>query len=222
MPANLQPALTFLEDLKFNNNREWFNDNRKRYDEARSAFEALVNEVIAQFKPVEDLGQLAAKDCIFRINRDVRFSRDKSPYKTNLGALIGVGGRKAPGRTYYINLEAGESFIAGGVYSPEPDTLKRIRADIATNPDKLRRIIKNRNFTHFFGAVRGEQLKGAPKGYASDHEAIDLLRYKQFLAMHQLTDADVLKDDLAAHIVVVCGALKPFEGYFASLRISQG
>lgn len=221
MPANLQPALTFLEDLKFNNNREWFNDNRKRYDEARGAFEALVNEVIAQFKPVEDLGQLTAKDCIFRINRDVRFSKDKSPYKTNLGALIGLGGRKAPGRTYYINLEAGESFIAGGVYSPEPETLKKIRADIAENPDKLRRIIKNRNFTHFFGAVRGEQLKNAPKGYTNDHEAIDLLKYKQFLAIHQLTDEDVLKADLAAHIVVVCGALKPFEGYFAALRDSQ-
>ena len=217
MPANLQPALRFLEDLKFNNNREWFNDNRKRYDEARAAFEALVADVMAQFKPVDDLGKTAVKDCIYRINRDVRFTKDKSPYKTNFGALIGNGGRKSTGRTYYINLEAGESFVAGGVYDPQPEEIKRIRAAIAENPDKLRSIIKNRNFAHFFGEVRGEQLKSAPKGYASDHPAIDLLKYKQFLALHLMSDEDVLKDDLAAHIVVVCGALKPFEGYLVGL-----
>ena len=136
--------------------------------------------------------------------------------------VIGVGGRKAPGRSYYINLEPNESFVAGGVYSPEPETLKHIRASIAENPDKLRHIIKNRNFMHFFGDMRGEQLKNAPKGYASDHAAIDLLKYKQFLAMHFMSDEDVLKDDLAAHIVVVCGALKPFEGYFVGLRSAAG
>jgi uncharacterized protein (TIGR02453 family) len=118
MTPDLLSAINFLEDLRFNNSREWFNANRKRYDEARGAFEALVAEVMDQFAPVEDLGKTTVKDCIFRINRDVRFSKDKSPYKTNFGALIGNGGRKATGRTYYINLEPGESFIAGGVYAP--------------------------------------------------------------------------------------------------------
>ena len=218
MPANLQTTLTFLEDLKFNNNREWFNANRKRYDEARAAFESLVADVMGQFKPVEDLGKTAVKDCIFRINRDVRFSKDKSPYKTNLGALIGNGGRKSTGRSYYINLEPGESFVAGGVYDPQPETLKKIRAAIAEKPDKLRKIITNKDFVGTFGDLRGDSLKTAPKGYASDHPAIDLLKRKQFLALHLLNDGDVLKDDLAAHIVEVCKVLKPFEGYFVGLR----
>jgi uncharacterized protein (TIGR02453 family) len=218
MPANLQTALTFLEDLKFNNNREWFHANRKRYDESRAAFEALVADVMGRFAPIEDLGKTAAKDCIFRINRDVRFSKDKSPYKTNLGALIGNGGRKSTGRSYYINLEPGESFIAGGVYDPQPETLKQIRAAIAEKPDKLRKIITNKDFVKFFGDLRGDSLKTAPKGYASDHPAIDLLKHKQFLALHLLNDDDVLKDDFAAHVIDVCKVLKPFEGYFVGLR----
>lgn len=218
MPANLQTALSFLEDLKFNNNREWFNANRKRYDESRAAFEALVADVIGQFASIEDLGKTAVKDCIFRINRDVRFSKDKSPYKSNLGALIGNGGRKSAGRSYYINLEPGESFIAGGVYDPQPETLKQIRTAIAEKPETLRKIIAKKDFVKFFGDLRGDSLKTAPKGYASDHPAIDLLKRKQFLAMHLLNDADALKDDFAAHIVEVCKALKPFEGYFVGLR----
>jgi uncharacterized protein (TIGR02453 family) len=218
MPANLRSALTFLEDLKFNNNREWFNANRKRYEEARAAFEALVADVMAEFAPADDLGKTVVKDTIYRINRDVRFTKDKSPYKSNFGALIGNGGRKSTGRTYYINIEPGESFIAGGVYDPQPEELKRIRAAIAEKPEALRRIINNQNFKHFFGEVRGESLKSAPKGYANDHPAIDLLKRKQFLATHLLSDDDVLRDDLAAHIIVVCGALKPFEGYFVKLR----
>ena len=218
MPANLQTALSFLEDLKFNNNREWFTANRKRYDESRGAFEALVADVMGQFAPVEDLGKTAAKDCIFRINRDVRFTKDKSPYKTNLGALIGNGGRKSTGRSYYINLEPGESFIAGGVYDPQPEDLKRIRAAIAEKPDNLQKIITNKDFVRTFGELRGDSLKTAPKGYANDHPAIDLLKRRQFLALHLLSDDDMLKDDLAAHIVEVCKVLKPFEGYFVGLR----
>ena len=218
MPANLQIALAFLEDLKFNNSREWFNANRKRYDESRAAFEALVADVMGRFAPIEDLGKTTAKDCIFRINRDVRFTKDKSPYKTNLGALIGDGGRKATGRSYYINLEPGETFVAGGVYDPQPETLKQIRAAIAEKPNQLRKIITDKDFVRYFGELRGESLKTAPKGYANDHPAIDLLKRKQFLALHLLSDADVLKDDFAAHILEVCKALKPFEGYFVGLR----
>jgi uncharacterized protein (TIGR02453 family) len=218
MPANLQTALNFLEDLKFNNNREWFTANRKRYDEARAIFEALVADVMSQFAPIEDLGKTAVKDCIYRINRDVRFSKDKTPYKTNLGALIGNGGRKGTGRTYYINLEPGESFIAGGVYDPQPEMLKQIRKSIHDDPKKLRRIIDNKTFVGYFGKIRGDMLKTAPKGYANDHPEIDLLKHKQFLALHLLSDGDMLKDDLAAHIIEVCKALKPFEGYFVALR----
>lgn len=218
MTPDLLSAINFLEDLRFNNSREWFNANRKRYDEARGAFEALVAEVMDQFAPVEDLGKTTVKDCIFRVNRDVRFSKDKSPYKTNFGALIGNGGRKATGRTYYINLEPGESFIAGGVYAPSPEELKRIREAIAADAKPLRKIIASKDFVHYFGELRGESLKTAPKGYAADHPDIDLLKRKQFLAFHPLSDDDLKRADLASHIVTVCKALKPFEGYFVGLR----
>jgi len=218
MPQNLAKAFSFLEDLKFNNNREWFNANRKRYDEARGAAEALGAEIISQFKPVEDLDKTAAKDCFYRINRDIRFSKDKSPYKTNFGALIGKGGRKATGRSYYVNIEPGECFVAAGVYDPSPEVLKGIREAIALDPAKLRKIIEHPDFVRYFGAVRGETLKTAPKGYAADHPAIDLLKRKQFLAVHSMRDEEMLRDDAAAHIIEVCKALKPFEGYFEGLR----
>ncbi len=215
MPQNLQFTLDFLEELGFNNSKTWFDENRKRYDQARANFEELVTDVIQQFAPVEDLGKTTAKECIFRINRDVRFSKDKTPYKLNMGALIGNGGRKTSERSYYLNLEPGNSFIAGGVYAPLPEHTKAIRAAIdANNGKKLTTIVNHADFKKYFGVMEGDSLKSAPKGYSADHPAIELLKRKQFLAMHKLDDADVLKEDFAAHIIAVCKALKPFERYF--------
>ncbi len=215
MPQNLQFTLDFLEELRFNNNKTWFDENRKRYDQARSYFEELITDVIQHFAPVEDLGKTTAKDCIFRINRDVRFSKDKTPYKMNMGALIGKGGRKTSERSYYINIEPGNSFIAGGVYAPMPEHTKAIRAAIdSDNGKKLTAIVNHADFKKYFGVIEGESLKTAPKGYAGDHPAIELLKRKQFLASHKLDDADVLQEDFAAHVIAVCKALKPFERYF--------
>ena len=217
MPANLQTTLTFLEDLRFNNNRDWFNANRKRYDQARTAFESLISDILTRFSPIENLGETTVKQCIFRINRDIRFSKDKSPYKVNMGALIGDGGRKSIGRTYYINIEPGKLFIAGGVYDPSPDQLKRIRQTIAQDATPLQNIINHPDFVRYFGGLRGDSLKTVPKGYASDHPAIDLLKRKQFLALHELNDTDILHDDFADHVITVCAALKPLESYFHDL-----
>jgi len=215
MPQNLQFTLDYLEDLRFNNHKTWFDENRPRYDQARANFEALVADVLLNFKPVEDIGTTTAKDCIFRINRDVRFSKDKTPYKSNFGALIGKGGRKTNQRSYYLNLEPGGSFIAGGVYAPLPEHLKQIRAAIDTDHGKkLTSIINHRDFKKYFGAMEGEALKTAPKGYAADHPAIDLLKQKQLMAIHKLDDTDVLQDDFVTHIINVCQALKPFEQFF--------
>ena len=196
MPQNLQFTLDFLEELRFNNNKTWFDENRKRYDQARSNVEELVADIIAHFAPVEDLGKTAAKDCIFRINRDVRFSKDKTPYKLNMGALIGSGGRKTSERSYYLNIEPGNSFIAGGVYAPMPEHTKAIRAAIdADNGKKLNAIVKHADFKKYFGVMEGDVLKTTPKGFSADHPAIDLLKRKQFLASHKLDDADVLRED---------------------------
>ena len=215
MPQNLKFTLDFLEDLRFNNNKTWFDENRKRYDQARANVEALLTDVLEHFAPVEDVGKTVAKDCLFRINRDVRFSKDKTPYKPNMGALIGKGGRKTTERSYYINIEPGECFIAGGVHSPMPEHLKAIREVIAKdNGKKLTSIINHADFKKYFGEMQGESLKTPPKGYTSDHPAIDLLKQKQYLAFHRLDDADVLKDDFTAHVIDVCKAMKPFEKYF--------
>ncbi len=215
MPQNLQLTLDFLEELRFNNNKTWFDENRKRHDQARAYVEALITDVIQHFAPIEDLGKTTAKDCMFRINRDVRFSKDKTPYKLNMGALIGSGGRKTTERSYYLNIEPGNSFIAGGVYAPMPEHTKAIRAAIdADNGKKLTAIVNHADFKKYFGVMEGETLKTAPKGYAADHPAIELLKRKQFLASHKLDDADVLKEDFTAHFINVCKALKPFERYF--------
>ncbi|MBL8152748.1 MAG: DUF2461 domain-containing protein [Anaerolineae bacterium] len=218
MPQSLQATLDFLTDLRFNNYREWFEDNRKRYDQARAAVEALVAEIIGGFGGVEDLGKTTPRDCLFRIHRDVRFSKDKTPYKTAMGIVIGNGGRKSTGRSYYLHIEpAHSSFIAAGVYDPTPEQLKAIRAAIAEDAAPLRKIIAERDFAGYFGGLEGERLKTPPKGYSADHAAIDLLKHKQFLASHALTDEDVLREDFAAHFIAVCAALKPLESYFQDI-----
>jgi uncharacterized protein (TIGR02453 family) len=135
MSKAMQDALDFLVNLKFNNSREWFQENREGYEAATAAVEDLVRDIIRQFALVEDLGDLKPKDCLFRMNRDVRFSKDKSPYKTNFGIVIGKGGRKGTGRSYYLNVQPeGQTFVAAGECDPSPEQLKAIRAAIAKDP----------------------------------------------------------------------------------------
>ncbi len=218
MPQNLQFTLDYLLDLRFNNQKPWFDENRKRYQQAQANFESFVGDIIHQFSSVEDLGETTVKQCLFRINRDIRFTKDKSPYKSHMAAHIAKGGRKGSGRSYYVHIEPGGSFVAAGAYAPSPEELKRIRATIAADSGKkLKSILNNKDFKHYCGKMDGEVLKTAPKGYESDHPAIDLLKHKSFIAIHKLDDEDVLKADLASHIVTVCKALKPFEGYFHTI-----
>jgi uncharacterized protein (TIGR02453 family) len=213
MPQDLQKTLDFLRDLRDNNERPWFEANRKRYQEARAAFETLIEDVLLAFSDVEDLDDTSVKDCVYRINRDVRFSKDKSPYKVNMGAIIGRGGRKGNAPSYYLQIQPCECFIAGGVYMPDMAQLGRIRDFIAEDARELRGILADAEFQKYY-TFSGDQLKTAPKGYPADHPDIDLLRYKQFLASHMLSEADVLSDDLVPHIVAACKALKPFVHYF--------
>jgi uncharacterized protein (TIGR02453 family) len=214
MPKSLKTTFEFLKDLQPNNNKVWFDANRKRYQEARSIFEELIGDIMRQFDSVEDLGNTSVKECLYRFNRDIRFSKDKSPYNTHMGALIARGGRKSLERSYYIQIAPGESFIAGGTYAPSPQELQKIRTAVADNPQKLTRILADKEFVRDFGNLYGEKLKSAPKGYSSDHPAIELLKYKQFLALHKLTDEQILSDNPVSHIINVCKVLKPFVGYF--------
>ena len=211
MATDLAVTLDFLRELRENNTKAWFDAHRDAYEAARGAFVGLVTTLLDEFAQVDDFGKVAAADCIFRLNRDVRFSPDKSPYKASMGAVLAKGGRKPLGRSYYLHIEPdGGSFIGGGLYSPTSQQLENVRHAIDRNASALRAVLATPDFSRYFGELRGEQLKVAPQGYPKDHPSIDLLRHKQFMATHPLSDAVVVEEELPTHVLAVCGALKPF------------
>ena len=182
----LDPStLKFLKDLKKNNNKAWFDAHRSTYEKARENFIELVQALIDGHKRYDrGLTDLPAKDCLFRINRDVRFSKDKSPYKTNFGASISPGGKKSPLAGYYIQLSPGDSFIGGGVWMPEPATLKRIRQEIDYNLKEFEAIVRSKKFRAVYGDLytrEGIQLSKVPQGYEKDNPAAPYLKLKSFL-----------------------------------------
>ncbi len=211
---DLEPAMTFLAQLRQHNNREWFEAHRADYEVAKSRFEELVDQIIVGLAPIDDLTGLQARDCVMRIFRDVRFSKDKSPYKTNMAAEIARGGRKSHKLGYFLSLApGGESIIAGGLYMPEPAQLNRLRDAIAADARPLKAVAADKNFKKYFGQLEGEKVKTVPQGYDRDHPDIELLRFKQLLAVHHLPDDVVLRPRVAAHAVKVCAAMKPFNDY---------
>jgi uncharacterized protein (TIGR02453 family) len=213
--SNLAPVLDFLSELEKNNDRPWFEDHRDEYLQAKVLFEELVDQVIAEYRPVENLKGLTAKDCVMRIFRDMRFSRDKLPYRTSMAASIAAGGRKSGRMAYYLHLEPHNcSMIAGGLYMPEPEQITRFREAVSRRPETFKSIIGAPDFKQYFGSIQGEKLKTTPKGFAPDHPEIELLRLKEVLATHPLTDEVILADGLATHIEKVFTALKPFLDYF--------
>ena len=208
----------FLNELKANNNREWFNDNKPRYQEAKENFEAFIDALllkIAKFDPT--ISHHKAKDCVFRIYRDVRFSKDKSPYKTNMGAHVTAAAKKSEIHSragYYIHIEpGGGSMLAGGAYMPKGPWLKSIRQEIDYNAASLKKILNAKSFKQYFGELQGEQLKTAPKGYPKDHPEIELLRYKSFLATHKCEDKEVVGEGFLDHSAKVFKALYPFDSF---------
>ena len=205
----------FLRALKENNNKEWFNAHKPRYQQARTDFESFVGDLIlgiAQFDP--DLGELDAKRSVFRIYRDTRFSPDKTPYKTNLGAHLVVHHQKLHDRAgYYIHIEPGNCFLAGGAYMPPSAWLRSIRATIDVRGDKLKAILGNPGFKNTFGEMRGERLKTKPREYSLDHPHIELLKYKSFLAMHPIEDELAQSQHFLEHAIHVFSVLKPFNDF---------
>jgi len=207
---HLQPTLDFLLALQKHNNKPWFDAHRDAYDEAKRRFAEFIDAFIDEFRSIEDFADLSAKDCLFRINRDVRFAKDKSPYKPNLGASMALGGKHSIRAPYYIHLEPpNKSFLAGGVYAPTPEQLALIRKAIDRDAEPLRVAINQRAFKKYFGTLSGEKLKTPPRGYAADHPEIELLKFKQFITIHPLTDKAVLAPRLLPHTVEVFAALKP-------------
>lgn len=220
MPAapDLKPALTFLAALRQHNTKPWFEQHRADYAAARGAFEALIADLIDVFREADRLHDLAAKDCIARIYRDVRFSKDKSPYKLNLGAVIAPGGWNAAAFGYYISLQpGGESIVAGGLHSPTPAHLDRFRRAIDQAPAAFQQVTRAKAFKAAFGAVSGERLKTAPRGYDPAHPEIDLLRLKQVIAIRRFSDQQVLARDFAGQAAATCRAMRPFLDYLQAV-----
>jgi uncharacterized protein (TIGR02453 family) len=202
----------FLKELIENNNREWFQANKERYEQAREDVIAFATELVKHLKAIDDgiNKELDAKKCVMRIYRDIRFSKNKTPYKNNFGISIPAKGTKLGGAEYYFQISPGNSFIAGGYWMPEAAHLKAIRQEIDYNANDLKKIIDDAEFVKLFGKFRDQdKLKSVPRDYSPDNENIGLLKLKSFVAFHQLKDDDLLQPDIISKIAAICSKIYP-------------
>ncbi|MCW3111781.1 MAG: hypothetical protein JWR18_177 [Segetibacter sp.] len=210
----LQKAtLKYIEDLTVNNNKAWFDENRHLFEVAKADFETLVKEVISSFGKIDsDIAPLEAKNCIFRQYRDVRFSKDKTPYKHHMGASFDRGGKKSGFAGYYLHIQPGnKSMAGGGIWMPEGEQLKKIRQEIDYSWDEFRGIINEPQFKKIYGDLeQGEyKLSREPKGYDKENPAIEYLKLKSLVAIQPLSDADLVSKDLLKKVVAAFTALMP-------------
>jgi uncharacterized protein (TIGR02453 family) len=207
-------TLKFLKQLKRNNNKPWFDAHRSEYEAARADFAAFVQQLIdAQGKKDPGIRNLLAKQCMFRINRDVRFSKDKSPYKTNFGASINMGGKQAVHSAgYYFHLEPGGSFAGGGIWMPPADVLRRIRQEVDYNLDEFKSIIQSRSFKAIYGGLADDaeyKPVRVPKGYEPENPAAEFLKYKSYIASISLSDEDLTGPQLLKKTLKAFDTLQP-------------
>ncbi|MCD4795116.1 MAG: DUF2461 domain-containing protein [Bacteroidales bacterium] len=210
----MQSILNFLTELKVNNNREWFQDNKPVFEDAKNSFEEFVNILILKIKEFDNtIDVSSAKECIFRIYRDVRFSKNKEPYKPNFGAYIAKGGRKSEFAGYYIHIESGASFAGGGIYCPQPKVLKSVRDDIYNDSSNIKKIISEPTFKTVFPEMYGEKLKTAPRGFPKDFPDIQLLNYKSYTVNKNLTNEDLTAGDFLDNLLSIFKTQKLFNDY---------
>ncbi len=206
-------TINFIKSLGKNNNKPWFEANRNWYDTAREDFEKLVGGVILEFgKADADIASLIAKKCVFRQYRDVRFSKDKTPYKSHMGASFDKGGKKSGLAGYYLHIEPdNKSFVGGGIWMPEAEQLKKVRQEIDYNWDEFLKIIKAPVFKKNFGDLHfGEyQLSREPKGYDKENPAIEYLKLKSFVTGKSMKDEELLLNNLLPNITSTFKALMP-------------
>jgi uncharacterized protein (TIGR02453 family) len=214
----LQPStLKFLKDLSKNNNRNWFEIHRKQYEDAKTNFQFFVTELIKGIAGFDKpIGDLEAKNCTFRINRDVRFSKDKSPYKNNMACYFNKAGKKGIGAGYYFHLQPGKSFAAGGIWMPEPSVLANIRQEIDYNFDEWKKMIGSSAFKNNFpdGLESGESLVRPPKGYDVSNPALHYIKMKSFVVSKRFSDKDVLSKGFANDVAKTFRTMKPTIDFF--------
>ena len=212
---NVSLILDFLSELKEHNQKEWMDANRSFYEQAKKEFHRLVTDILEPMKEFDpSLAMLSVKDCIFRLNRDIRFSADKSPYKTWMAAVFSEGGKKSINAVYYLHLQPGdESMVAGGMYQPAGEQLRKIRQEVDYNAAELKQIVEAQSFRDHFGEIQGEKLSRAPKGYSPDHPNIEFLKLKSFLAMQKFTDQEVSSSDLKDRVIKCYRAVQPLNEF---------
>ena len=202
-------SIEFIQTLKKNNNREWFAKHKKRYEEERESIINFADELLKLMQSHDQIETPSGKKSIFRIYRDVRFSKNKDPYKTHWSGSYKRATKLLRGG-YYFHIEPGNSFVGGGFWGPESKDLKKMRFNIAEFESEFRAILAHKDFKKQFGTLRGDQLKTAPKGIDKEHPAIDLLRYKQYLVMREFTDEEVLSPDFVKEVNACFKAMRPF------------
>ncbi|MEM8908515.1 MAG: DUF2461 domain-containing protein [Bacteroidota bacterium] len=211
--SRITPAhFTFLEELKENNNRPWFNEHKDRYLAAHATMKAFTEQLMNEMSLQDEIEAIR----LHRIYRDVRFSKDKSPYKSHFSGGLKRATKWRRGG-YYFHIEPDNSFVAGGFWAPNSPDLKRIRQEIAADDKVLRKILNAAKFKKYFGELKGEQVKTAPKGYAKDHPAIDLLRYKQLYVMHTFTNEEVLSPRFVKTVAKGFKNMRPFFDYMSEV-----
>ncbi len=209
-------TFAFLKDLKANNNRDWFTDNKPRYEAAKEEFEEFITSLYGEIRKFDaSIGLIEPKKTIFRIYRDVRFSKNKEPYKVNFGAHIHPGEKQAVHAVagYYLHIEpGGQSMLAGGAYLPQGPWLKAIRQEIDFNGKEFKKIINAKSFKTYF-ALEGEKLIRPPQGYDESHPDIEILKHKSFIAVHHPTDKMVLSKEFLGYCQKAFKALYPFDQF---------
>ena len=212
---NLQFTLDFLSDLARHNKKEWMDDNKKRYLQAKDQVIELIAEIVQKSSAFEPgLAGIDPKKTLFRINRDIRFSKNKDPYKTNFGASIVEGGRRSGNPGFYLHIMPGNNFAGGGIYQPPSEVLQKVRQEIDYNGQEVRSIIEDATFRDTFGEPYGDdKLKTAPKGYPKDHENIELLQLKHYVFMKSLNDKEITAANFSDSAVEIFRTLHPFNQF---------
>jgi uncharacterized protein (TIGR02453 family) len=212
---NFNSILTFLKAISKNNNREWFEKNKPKYLDAKKQFEDFLETLHKELLTFdESLAGLNPRKQGFRIYRDVRFSKDKRPYKTNMGAGFSAHGKMEQEPGYYIHIEPGKSFVAGGIYMPDAERLSKIRQEIDYNASEFLKILKDKKFKKYFPSLDDfDRLKTAPKGYPKDHQHIELLKNKSYVVSYRFTDKDITNKDFVKKVATACKTLKPLNDF---------
>ncbi len=205
----------FLKLLVVNNNREWFNDNKELFLEAKALFEEFIQAEIIEISKFDSrIKDLHVKDCSFRIYRDLRFSKDKTPYKIHFSAYMAEGGRKSPWAGYYTHIEPDANLIAGGLHHPQREILNKVRTLIYQNPKAFKTIVEDEKFAQHFPQISGEQLKSAPRGFDKKFKDMDLIKFQSYDFFRYVSDQELVADNYFDKSMASFRILKTVNDYF--------